>query len=43
MKKSDTNPTLKSQCFWFVGLYVSAILALGLFHLFSEWLIVFLK
>ena len=43
MKKLDTKPTLKSQIFWFVGLYVASILALTLFHFFSGWLIAILK
>ncbi|WP_279639055.1 hypothetical protein [Aquella oligotrophica] len=43
MKKSVTNPGLKKQILWFVGIYLASIMALGIFHEFSRWLINILK
>lgn len=43
MKKSVTKISVKKQLLWFVGIYLASIIALGIFHEFSRWLIDILK
>lgn len=42
-KKLNTKLKFKQQLAWFVGIYLASVLALGIFHQFSKWLIAILK
>ena len=44
VKKLDIKkPSLKKQLLWFLGLYSVSLIAIGIFHEFSKWLINALK
>lgn len=42
-KKPNTKLKFKHQLAWFVGIYLASVVALGIFHQFSKWLIAILK
>ncbi len=43
MKKSAIKPRLKKQALWFIVLYFTSIIVLGIFHEFTKLLINILK
>lgn len=43
MKKPATKPKFGSQIMWFIGIYIVSVIAVGLFHELSKWLINLIK